>query len=188
VLRAPRFAGFSYDRPVAPAFYLPVTISHLGPRDPRAFFCGSSRLDIPLCGVVASARAALARSADLVPLRPPRAEPRGSAARRAPFALDADRPNATERYGQCDTEGRITVRLVHARTGRPLRYSALIDTVIHELAHLRYMNHGPRWEALYHGMLEWARSEGIYEPRSSAAEPPASPPPSAPSGQLDLLK
>lgn len=105
-----------------------------------------------------------------------------------PFALDADRPNATERYGQCDTEGRITVRLVHARTGRPLRYSALIDTVIHELAHLRYMNHGPRWEALYHGMLEWARSEGIYEPRSCAAEPPASPPPPAPSGQLDLLK
>ena len=102
-----------------------------------------------------------------------------------PFALDADRPNATDRYGQCEEGGRITVRLVHARTGKPLRYSALIDTVIHELAHLRYMSHGPRWEALYRRMLEWARAEGIYEPRSASADPPAPPP--APNGQLDLL-
>lgn len=101
------------------------------------------------------------------------------------FVLAADRPNATDRYGQCDDEGRIVVRLVHARTGKPLRYSALVDTVIHELAHLRYMNHGPRWEALYRRMLEWARVAGIYAPRAIAPAAPAPEPP--PDGQLDLL-
>jgi predicted metal-dependent hydrolase len=89
-----------------------------------------------------------------------------------PYELDADRPDAHERYGVCFDDGRIRVRLTHARTGRPLRYSALIDTVVHELAHLRHMNHGPRWKALYEKMLAWCRREGIYAPslrRESAA-------------------
>jgi hypothetical protein len=83
-----------------------------------------------------------------------------------PFELDADRPDALDRYGICFDDGRIRVRLVHARTGRALRYSALIDTVVHELAHLLHMDHGPRWEALYERMLSWCRQEGIYAPRS----------------------
>ena len=82
-----------------------------------------------------------------------------------PFQLDADRPNARRRYGLCGSDRRIRVRLVNVRTGRTLKYSALIDTVVHELAHLRHMNHGPRWEALYLRMLEWARAQGIYQPR-----------------------
>jgi len=81
-----------------------------------------------------------------------------------PFKLDADRAEARERYGLCHADGRILVRLVNVRTGRILKYSALIDTVVHELAHLRHMNHGPRWEALYRRMLEWSRKVGIYEP------------------------
>jgi hypothetical protein len=81
------------------------------------------------------------------------------------FELDADRPDSHDRYGICFDDGRIRVRLVHARTGRPLRYSALIDTVVHELAHLRYLDHGPRWEALYRRMLEWCRRQGVYQPR-----------------------
>jgi hypothetical protein len=93
------------------------------------------------------------------------------------FDLDADRPSARARYGICDSEGRIRVRLVNVRTGRMLKYSALIDTVVHELAHLRYMNHGPRWESLYRRMLEWARSQGIYQPREA---PPAVRAPAAP--------
>ena len=63
-------------------------------------------------------------------------------------------------------------------TGHTLKYSALIDTVVHELAHLRYMNHGPRWESLYRRMLRWARKQGIYEPREAALPP--DPKPSAP--------
>ncbi len=88
------------------------------------------------------------------------------------YELDADRAEARERYGLCHADGRIRVRLVNVRTGRRLKYSALIDTVVHELAHLRHMNHGPRWEALYRRMLAWARDEGIYEP---SWYPPAKP-------------
>ncbi len=91
-----------------------------------------------------------------------------------PYELDADRPNAHDRYGVCFADGRIRVRLIHARTGRVLRYSALIDTVIHELAHLRYMNHGPRWKALYERMLAWSRTQGIYAPQQRR-EPPTEP-------------
>jgi hypothetical protein len=104
------------------------------------------------------------------------------------YELDADRPDSHDRYGICSEDGRIRVRFVHARTGRPLKYSALIDTVVHELAHLRYMDHGPRWEALYRRMLEWCRRAGIYRP--GQPEPGQSAPPSA-SGpdarQLDLF-
>ena len=82
-----------------------------------------------------------------------------------PFELDADRPDAHDRYGICHDDGRIRVRLIHARTGRALKYSALIDTVVHELAHLRHMNHGPKWEALCDEMLAWCRRQGIYAPK-----------------------
>jgi predicted metal-dependent hydrolase len=85
------------------------------------------------------------------------------------YELDADRPDALDRYGICFDDGRIRVRLIHARTGRPLRYSALVDTVVHELAHLRHMDHGPRWEALYDRMLAWCRREGIYAPQARRA-------------------
>jgi hypothetical protein len=88
-----------------------------------------------------------------------------------PFELDADRPDARDRYGVCFDDGRIRVRLIHVRTGRALRYSALIDTVVHELAHLRHMNHGPRWEALYEKMLGWCREEGIYAPQPRRSAP-----------------
>jgi hypothetical protein len=102
---------------------------------------------------------------------------RGDAARVAQrfalprYTLDADEDDAVDRFGICYEDGQILVRLVHARTGRPLRYSALIDTVVHELAHLRHLDHGPGWEALYERMLAWCRHEGIYAP---AARPRAS--------------
>ncbi len=73
------------------------------------------------------------------------------------------------RYGICYSDGRIQIRLAHVTTGRPLRYSSLVNTLCHELAHLRHMNHGPRFKALYLKLLEWARREGIYRP--AAPEP-----------------
>jgi predicted metal-dependent hydrolase len=91
------------------------------------------------------------------------------------FELDADRPTSHDRYGICSEDGRIRVRLIHARTGQPLKYSALIDTVVHELAHLKYLDHGPRWEALYRRMLEYCRLEGIYRPRQAQSRPSAPP-------------
>lgn len=98
------------------------------------------------------------------------------------FDLDADRADARDRYGLCFSDGRIRIRLVNVRTGRALKYSAMIDTVVHELAHLRYMDHGPRWEALYQRMLEWCRVRGIYEPRAVGAPSAGTRKPAASSG------
>jgi hypothetical protein len=104
-----------------------------------------------------------------------------------PYRIEPDRPDARSRYGLCHDDGLILVRLVNVRTGRPLKYSALIDTVVHELAHLRYMDHGQRWESLYDRMLAWARAEGIYEPRPPSPPKPEPPPkPQAPA-QLALF-
>ncbi len=75
------------------------------------------------------------------------------------------------RYGICYSDGRIQIRLAHVTTGRPLRYSSLVNTLCHELAHLRHMNHGPRFKGLYLEILEWARREGIYQPAAATAEP-----------------
>jgi len=68
------------------------------------------------------------------------------------------------RYGVCYADGRILVRLSHAKTGEALKYSSLINTVCHEMAHLRHFNHGPRFKAFYFEMVDYARREGIYRP------------------------
>lgn len=79
-------------------------------------------------------------------------------------SIEPERPQVKRRYGICYSDGRIFIRLRHVSTGQPLRYSSLVNTLCHELAHLRHMNHGPRFKALYLKILEWARSEGIYRP------------------------
>jgi hypothetical protein len=79
-------------------------------------------------------------------------------------SLDAERPQVRRRYGVCDADGRIRIRLRHAATGRPLKYSSLVNTLCHELAHLRHFNHGPRFRAFYAQVLERARSLGLYRP------------------------
>ncbi|MCB9723851.1 MAG: M48 family metallopeptidase [Spirochaetaceae bacterium] len=78
--------------------------------------------------------------------------------------LEAERANVTSRYGVCYSDGTIRIRLRHATTGRPLKYSSLVNTLCHELAHLRHFNHGPRFQTFYAQILEWARREGIYRP------------------------
>ena len=80
-------------------------------------------------------------------------------------ALEAERPQVRRRYGICYADGSIRIRLRHAKTRRLLRYSALIDTLCHELAHLEHFNHGPRFRALYRQILERARLRGIYRPK-----------------------
>ncbi len=78
--------------------------------------------------------------------------------------LEAERANVKRRYGVCFSDGTIRIRLRHATTGRPLKYSSLVNTLCHELAHLRHFNHGPRFQLFYGEILEWARREGIYRP------------------------
>lgn len=79
--------------------------------------------------------------------------------------------NVKSRYGVCYADGLIKVRLQHATTGRPLKYSSLIDTVCHELAHLRHFNHGPEFKAFFFELLGWARRQGIYRPGPESAAP-----------------
>ena len=81
------------------------------------------------------------------------------------YRIDAEHPKVTSRYGICYSDGQIKIRLNHVRTGRALRYSSLVDTLCHELAHLRHFNHGPGFKALYMRLLTWSRREGIYAPR-----------------------
>ena len=76
-------------------------------------------------------------------------------------ALEAERANVKRRYGVCFSDGTIRIRLRHVSTGRPLKYSSLVNTLCHELAHLRHFNHGPQFQAFYARILECARREGI---------------------------
>lgn len=90
-------------------------------------------------------------------------------------AIQAERANVTSRYGVCFSDGTIRIRLRHATTGRPLKYSSLVNTLCHELAHLRHFDHGPRFKRLYLEILEYAREVGIYRPsprRRAPARPP----------------
>jgi predicted metal-dependent hydrolase len=79
-------------------------------------------------------------------------------------SLTAERANVTSRYGSCCEDGAIKIRLRHAVTGKPLKYSSLVNTLCHELAHLRYFHHGERFKAFYLQILEYARAQRIYRP------------------------
>ncbi len=90
--------------------------------------------------------------------------------------LQAERANVKRRFGVCFSDGTIKIRLFHATTGRPLKYSSLIDTLCHELAHLRHFNHGERFQDFYRHILEHARRQGIYRPAPLRPRPPVQAP------------
>jgi predicted metal-dependent hydrolase len=79
-------------------------------------------------------------------------------------AIEPERAGVRRRLGVCYADGTIRIRLFHATTGRPLKYSSLVDTLCHELAHLRHFNHGARFQVFYRRILEHARQTGIYRP------------------------
>ncbi len=93
-------------------------------------------------------------------------------------SIEAERANVTSRYGVCFSDGTIKIRLRHATTGRPLKYSSLVATLCHELAHLRHFHHGESFRRYNAYILEYARREGIYRPgeRAAAADPPVEEP------------
>jgi predicted metal-dependent hydrolase len=88
-------------------------------------------------------------------------------------SITAERANVKRRYGVCFEDGAIKIRLRHAISGKPLRYSSLIDTLCHELAHLRHFDHGPHFRAFHLQILGYARSQGIYRPRPRGSAGPA---------------
>jgi hypothetical protein len=79
-------------------------------------------------------------------------------------ALNAEVEGVNEHYGVCYEDGVIRIRLRHAVTGRLLKESSLVDTLCHELAHLRYFDHSPRFWSYYRGILNEARRLGYYRP------------------------
>lgn len=79
-------------------------------------------------------------------------------------AIEAERANVKRRYGVCFSDGTIRVRLWHVVTRDPLKYSSLVSTLCHELAHLRHFDHGLRFRAFYREILEYARDQRIYQP------------------------
>jgi WLM domain-containing protein len=86
-------------------------------------------------------------------------------------AIDAEKPGIVAHYGICYADGRIRIRLRHATTGRPLKRSSLVDTLCHELAHLRHFDHSIRFRRMYLRILRAARELGYYRPGPSAGRP-----------------
>ncbi|HTO06931.1 MAG TPA: M48 family metallopeptidase [Myxococcota bacterium] len=79
-------------------------------------------------------------------------------------SVEAESPRVRRRYGICFADGRIKIRLHQVRTPELLKYSVMVDTLCHELAHLRHLNHGQRFWRLYRRILAYARRHGIYRP------------------------
>jgi len=82
--------------------------------------------------------------------------------------IEAERGNVKSRYGVCFEDGTIRIRLRNSSTGEPLKYSSLINTLCHELAHLRHFNHGPGFKRFYAEILMWSKKAGIYRPRGES--------------------
>jgi hypothetical protein len=78
--------------------------------------------------------------------------------------IDAEVDGVTEHYGICYEDGEIRIRLRHARTGRLLKESSLVDTLCHELAHLKHLDHSNRFKRLYWKILDRARDLDYYQP------------------------
>jgi hypothetical protein len=108
-------------------------------------------------------------------------------------AIEAERPRVKRRYGVCYADGTIRIRLRHAATGKPLKYSSLVNTLCHELAHLKHFDHGLRFQRFYRQILEHARTARIYLPGPEVVQrvaPPAArlaPPPLVPARLRGLL-
>ncbi len=95
-------------------------------------------------------------------------------------AIEAERPRVKRRYGVCYADGTIRIRLRHAATGNALKYSSLVNTLCHELAHLKHFNHGLRFQRFYRQILEYARAARIYLPGPDRPQRVAGPPKLAP--------
>ena len=86
-------------------------------------------------------------------------------------ALEPEEEGVNEHYGICYEDGLIRIRLRHARTGRLLKESSLVDTLCHELAHLRHLDHRARFKRLYLRILDRARALGYYRPGPALRKP-----------------
>ena len=78
--------------------------------------------------------------------------------------ITTEHPLVRARYGSCDEDKVIRIRLHNLRDGKFLKYRNLVHTLCHELAHLKHMDHGKNFKQLNTKILEWARAQRIYNP------------------------
>ena len=90
-------------------------------------------------------------------------------------SVDAEADGVVRHYGICYADGRIRIRLRHATTGRLLKESSLVDTLCHELAHLKHFDHSLRFRRFHERVLFEARRRGWYKPGPAPAAPRAIP-------------
>lgn len=86
-------------------------------------------------------------------------------------AIDPEHDGVTGHYGICYADGVIRIRLRHAKTGRLLKESSLVDTLCHELGHLKHFDHSPRFWRYYRLILDEARKRGYYRPGPGPTRP-----------------
>jgi hypothetical protein len=72
-------------------------------------------------------------------------------------------------YGRCTWRGAgppvISIRCTADGDRTRWRHvGAIVGTLLHELAHLRYRSHGPRFWALHRRLVDRAVAAGIYDP------------------------
>jgi hypothetical protein len=72
-------------------------------------------------------------------------------------------------YGRCVWRGGapplISVRCTaDGDRSRWRRHGAIVGTLLHELAHVRYRSHGPRFWALHRRLVDRAATAGVYDP------------------------
>lgn len=74
-------------------------------------------------------------------------------------------------YGQCRWRAEALAPIITVRCTadgdrtRWRRLGAILGTLLHELAHLRYRSHGPRFWALHRRLADRAFVAGVYDPR-----------------------
>jgi hypothetical protein len=90
-------------------------------------------------------------------------------------SIEPESERVTRRYGICYADGRIRIRLHQVRGTDVLKYSVMVDTLCHELAHLKHFDHGRRFWRFYRRILAYAARQGIYRPGPEASLIPSTP-------------
>jgi len=65
-------------------------------------------------------------------------------------------------FGRCYSDGSIFIT-VRWKNGKQVLPYSLLDTMAHELAHLRYFSHSPRWMRLHATLLQAMVRGHVYQ-------------------------
>lgn len=71
------------------------------------------------------------------------------------------RRNAKRYYGQCSARG--TIRITLRRRGKRILPYQIVDTMAHELAHLRHWKHRKEWFGLHTRILSLMDMDGLLD-------------------------